>query len=235
MSRTIYACDVGTTRLQGDGLPSFAWARINPELAPLCVEVHYDIECLVGSIEADIKAGTSVALGLESPLFLPEPLPAADLFHGRTGEGRWAWCGQAGLPVTAQGIHLCAWVLRALHQRCGKASLFTLDPNHWPPSDGQHRLFLWEAFVAGPAHWQGNEPDRHMRDAATAAHFFSLHEHALAHLPLHGAAYPINLAAAAALWSGWLAAEELRWLHVPTLIVRPDSPCPLEPQLTCRP
>jgi|SRR5579862_6797382 len=78
--RTIYACDVGTTRPQRDGFPSFAWARIDPQLAPLCVETHYEIECLIGSITADIEAG-NVALPVDDRYRSAE-LPEVELDLG---------------------------------------------------------------------------------------------------------------------------------------------------------
>ena len=223
MGRMIYACDVGSIPRR-----RFAWARVNPELTPPYVEAHDNIDCLIELIAEDIKNGISIALGFESPLFLPEPLTAVDLFHGREVEGRWAWCGQPGLTVTAQGIHLSAWILRALRHRCGEGCLFTLDPNDWPPRGGQCRLFLWEAFVAGSAHGPRAEPESHKRDAATAANFFRLHEDGLADLPHLLAANPINLAAAVALWSGWLPAADLARMHQPMLVVRPQEPCKLQ-------
>jgi hypothetical protein len=223
--RMIYACDVGSTHRQRDGFPGFAWARVNPLPAPAHVEAHDSIDCLIELIAEEIENKKSVALGFESPLFLPEPCAAVDLFHAREGEGQ-AWCGWPGLTVTAQGIHLSAWILRALRERCGNACLLTLDPSQWPPRDGRCRLFLWEAFVAGQAHWRPGEPESHRRDAATAAHSFRVYEAAFP-MPIV-AANPINLAAAMALWSGWLPAEDMAWLHQPTLVVQPQEPYRLQ-------
>jgi hypothetical protein len=226
-TRVIYACDVGSTRRQRNGFPSFAWSRVNPQSSPLYFEAHYDIDCLIELIAADMKAGKSIALGLESPLFLPEPDASAHLFHCRGDEGRWAWCGRPGLAVTASGIHLSAWILRALHRVRSSDYLFTLDGRDWPPRGDRRLLFLWEAFVSGSAHWRKEGPDSHMHDAATAAHFFTLNEYTLSHLDEFKAETPINLAAAAALWSGWLPASDTEWLSKPTLILRPKEPCDL--------
>ena len=210
----IYACDVGTTRRSAEtGLPSFAWARLNPEDG--AVRVSSYIHRLVRQLESDIRQGYSVSLGFEAPLFIPVPEDWQDLSKGREGEGNRPWSASSGANVTTLGIHQSAWILRRLHECACDRCEFTLDWRRWWPSSGHEPiLFCWEAFVSGPAHG-----DEHLNDAATAAVFFSDNEQDLERASAVRADNVISLIGAVALWSGWTS--DLSVIHEPTLVIKP--------------
>jgi len=161
MHRAIYACDVGSVRSG-----TFAWARVEPgDGAPVA---SADIDDLVTRLVQDATDGMSIALGFESPLFMPVPANSGDLSCGRCGEGNRSMFAPAGAAVATLGIHEAAWILRAIHRQTHE---YTLDWNAWPPEGATRALLLWEAFVSGAAHG-----DTHERDAATAAVFFRTNE-----------------------------------------------------------
>lgn len=213
----IYACDVGTTQCSAKtGLPSFAWARVNPEDG--VIQVSSYIYRLVQQLESDIRQGYSIALGFEAPLFIPVPEDWKDLSKGREGDGNRPWSASSGAYVTTLGIHQSAWILKRLHESSFGKCEFTLDWRRWwPPSGHQPILFCWEAFVSGGAH-----SNDHIGDAATAAAFFSCYEQKLQEVREVKAKCTISLIGAAALWSGWVG--DLKVLHEPTLVVKPKEP-----------
>ena len=78
-------------------------------------------------------------------------------------------------------------------------------------------LFIWEAFVSGPAH-----STEHVRDAATASIAFAKAQGSLSAANAVSAATPISLIGAVAMWSGWT--EDVDVLHHPTLVIKPNEP-----------
>jgi hypothetical protein len=96
MKRAIYACDVGSTRVQSDGRPSFAWARVDPDDSGLRVVGSRQIRELTGCVGEDLRSGASVALGFEAPLFVPVPDDARRLSAGRTNEGSRSFAAPIG-------------------------------------------------------------------------------------------------------------------------------------------
>ncbi len=217
MKRVIYTCDVGSTRYQKKGRsPAFAWARLLPNKGIKSIQGSSDIEQLVRRLELDIKEGRSVALGFETPLFIPVPESSRDLSKGREGEGNRSFASTVGLAVCALGIHQSAWILKRLHESSSCRCDFTLDLHCWPPSCLRQVLFCWEAFVSGVAH-----SNQHVRDAATAVAFFFDNEQTLQKANAVRADNTISLIGAAALWSGWTS--DLQYLHGSTLVLKPHS------------
>lgn len=215
-NRLVYACDLGTTQcVPKTSLPSFAWARVNPENGTIQVSSY--IHKLVQQIESDIEQRRSIALGFEAPLFIPVPRDWKRLSKGREGEGNRPWSASSGAYVATLGIHQSAWILRGLHESSSGKCEFTLDWRRWwPPSDSQPILFCWEAFVSGPAH-----SDEHLRDAVTAAVFFSDNEQDLQGANALEAESVISLIGAVALWSGWT--DDLTLIYEPTLVIKPTE------------
>ncbi len=199
MIRRIYAVDVGSTRAG-----SFAWAARSSEGGETEeVVVSTNISLLAEWISRDLRQGVHVALGFEAPLSLPVPMSADDLFLARTNE-RLAWSGQVGALITAQAVHLAAWILREIHQRGAGGAILTTNPADWPPAFSTHPVLLcWEAFVAGSAHARQGD-DVHARDAATAVWAFLGHEANVRKAQRITSQHPLSLIAAAAMWEGWV-------------------------------
>ncbi len=210
---TIYAVDIGSTRARP---PSFAWASVRRE-APETVVGGVAIDDLVAAMREDLARGRSVALGLEAPLFLPIPAASRDLSRGRVGEGNRSFAAPAGAAVTTLGMHQAAWVLRALRQVGAGSPVFTLDWRRWPPPEETQLLFVWEAFVSGPAH-----STEHVRDAATAAIAFLGAEESLSAANAVCAENPMSLIGAVAIWSGWT--ENVDVLQQASLVIKPNEP-----------
>ncbi len=225
-NRSIYAVDIGTTRNGRAGGPAFAWASVGKDPIENGVACSSDIEQLVLEIGRDLLASRSVALGLESPLFIPVPDDPTRLSCGREGESDRSWAAPAGLAVTTLGVHQSAWILRRLAQQFSCSVRLTLDYHLWPPRDGTPILLLWEAFVSGAAHRE------HARDAASAATYFLANEGSLEAVTAGQAETPISLIGAAALWSGW--SQDLNLLHTGTLVLRPPV-CFEGKLLPCKP
>lgn len=199
LNRRIYAVDVGSTRAG-----SFAWAARATEGGQAeVVVVSTNISLLAEWISRDLRQGVHVALGFEAPLSLPVPMSADDLFLARTNE-RLAWSGQVGALITAQAVHLAAWILREIHQRGAGGAILTTNPADWPPAfSTQPVLLCWEAFVSGSAHARRGD-DAHARDAATAVWTFIGHEANLRNAQRITSQHPLSLVAAAAMWAGWV-------------------------------
>ena len=214
--RIIYACDVGSTRCCAKtGLPSFAWARVNPEDG--AIQVSSYIDKLVQHLESDIQQGCSIALGFEAPLFIPVPEDWKDLSRRREGEGNRSFASPVGLSVCTLGIHQSAWILRSLYKSSSHECDFTLDLKRWPPSGQRPVVFCWEAFVSGSAHSK-----QHLMDAATAVSFFYENETNLGNINAVSAEKPLSLIWSVALWSGWVS--DFEFMDKPTLVIKPKEP-----------
>jgi hypothetical protein len=209
----VFACDVGSTRPGG----GFAWATTigNNE----AVHVSADVRALVAAVSAALSAGLSVALGFEAPLFIPVPRETGRLFKARQGEPL-SWSSGFGPLTMAQALHLSAWILRELlpHREAGVR--FATDPRRWPPGDEQ-LLFCWEAFIAGTAHGDKNDPECHVRDAATALRAFTASAPRLSDASAISAEETQSVNGAAAAWSGWASPSALR---EPVVVLKANSP-----------
>jgi hypothetical protein len=209
--RVIYGCDVGSTRPNTN---AFAWVRCLPD--PNAIPAgSSSIEGLVQNITNDAQAGRSVALGFESPLFIPEPLEAENLSRGREGEADRSFAAPAGGYVATLGVHQSAWILRKLFQAFGNTHRFTTAMDQWPPSDEPPVFFCWEAFVSGRAH-----SEEHVRDAATAVMAFINEEQRLKKANAVTAEIRLSLIHAVALWSGW--STDIGGLHDDCLVIKPE-------------
>jgi hypothetical protein len=215
--RVIYACDVGSTRPNTN---AFAWVRCLPD--PNAIPAgSSSIEGLVQNIINDARAGRSIALGFESPLFIPEPLEAENLSRGREGEADRSFAAPAGGYVATLGVHQSAWILRELFQAFSNTHRFTTAMDQWPPSDEPPVFFCWEAFVSGRAH---SEKKEHIRDAATAVMAFISEEQRLEEADAVTAGNPLSLIHAVALWSGW--STDIGGLHGECLVIKPEQKYP---------
>lgn len=174
-----------------------------------------DIDACETLLQQDLRSGRRVALGIESPLFLPVPAGSNGLSRGRKGDGDRSCFAPAGGYVATLGVHELAYLLRNLR---GMAA--TTDVETW--LKGGPRLLVWEAFVSGPAHTQTND---HTADAATAAAEFvaRYRKRALvSDVALHPNSRSFSLAGAVLLWAG--LAESVRVLESEPLVVKPSEP-----------
>lgn len=156
----------------------------------------------------------SIALGFESPLFMPIPRSSAELSRGRHCEGNRSMFAPVGGYVTTVGVHETGWVLEAIRGQAAAVLRYTLDWRQWPPTSDARILLVWEAFVSGDAH-----SNSHERDAATAAVFFRDNANNLDAANAVTADNPLCLVHAAALWAGW--ADDLERLHQGCIVLRP--------------
>lgn len=209
MNRVIYACDIGSIRAG-----HFAWARVVPGQGT--PHVSRSIDHLVTQLSEDAYEGSkSIAIGFESPPFMPVPAGSASLGHGRENEGNRSMFAAVGASVTTLGIHEAVWILRALRDTTHSRLQYTFDWTLWPRNVEAPYLPVWEAFVAGAAHGRA-----HICDAATAAMFFSDNENDLGRVNAVDAERPLCLIHAVALWANWSA--ELSGFNGNCLVLKPE-------------
>ena len=215
MNRVIYAIDVGSTLSNRKREVAFAWAQIYAH-KPHDVVADKDINKLADAIRADLQSGLSISLGFEAPLFIPIPSNAGNLSRARCGEKDRPWSAQAGLAVATLAVHQVAWLLKDLSD-LKRMCLLSTEPEDWPPKDNRQILYCWEAFVSGAAH-----SEEHLRDAATAAKYFLVHENTLLSANAVSANDSLSLFHSAAIWAGWL--DDVRSLTKQLLVLRPTEP-----------
>lgn len=116
----------------------------------------------------DLDAGLPLALGFESPLWIPYATDSAVLGKARPGEagvgtGRSrAWSASAGAAVATYGLQQVVYVLHHIATEVATRPWVTLDPEQL--RTGAADLLLWEAFVSGRA-----KTGTHAGDAEAAA------------------------------------------------------------------
>jgi hypothetical protein len=149
----IYAVDVGSVK-QGN----FAWAS-----SARAGDCH--METLIAAIAEDFAASRAVALGFESPLWVPMADDPEQLTCARRGEGSRSWSAGAGCGALATGLVQSTWVLDRL-RRAAPSAVAYLEWSSFAVASGP-RLLIWEAFVSGKA--KGID---HGHDAAIAVDAF---------------------------------------------------------------
>lgn len=130
---------------------------------------------LVGKLDRILSGGGRIALGIESPLYVPRRAAPAEVRKGRIHEGNRAWSASAGCTALATGLVQLDWMLREIKERHPKL----LGTTRWTEFGTKGRnLFLWEGFVTGS---QGDQVDlpfvtgehtAHSKDALAAAILF---------------------------------------------------------------
>lgn len=174
---------------------------------------------LAQHIVEDLKNGISVALGYESPLFIPCRQNDTELGQARQGEctketGNRPWSASAGATVLATGLQSLAWILRQIKNACPDMSATT---NWHSFARREAGLLIWEAFVSGS---EKASPPSHEGDARLAMESFQF-----GLSQKGGPTSAINdesvfsLAGAAVLFAG--LSSDLGLLKQPTLVVRP--------------
>lgn len=199
----IFCVDVGSRE-------NFGWACLQDGRS----STGPTIEDLVEQLGVVADARLPIAIGFESPLFIPCPSKPQRLGKGREGEGPRPWSANAGSLVAVHCLQQMCWLLDRLRGRYPEQSLATLSWNEF--IKGGYDLFVWEAFVTEKA-----KTDSHEGDALAAARAL---QEALPS-PMDRSSVkcenPISIAGLALLWSGWTG--NLRVLHEPTLVIKPTS------------
>lgn len=154
----VAAVDVGK-------LANVGWWRI----AGIDASGGRDLDDLVTYLATDLRAGRSVALGFEAPLFIPNPPAASGLGRQRVGEAGRPWCAGAGTIALAFGVQQAAYVMHRLARVLDRPIRGGMDAEDL--FDGSLDLLIWEAFVSAGAK-DRTATDPHISDARAAAEEF---------------------------------------------------------------
>lgn len=205
---SVYCCDVGSVKKN-----AFGWAKVSTA-DPTRVETDTNIDNMIAHVGADLREGRKLALGFESPLFIPAAQTLRELSCGRDGDRDRSCFAPAGGYVALLGLHELLYVLA----RTTPLPRFTLDWLPWRETGTD--VLLWEAFVSGKAHTKKGE---HCQDAATAAVAFleSLETGFALKVEVRQPRLVFSLAGAALLWAG--ASTDLSLLSASTLVIKPDG------------
>lgn len=201
----VFCADIGS-------VPSgnFAWARRIPGQG---VEPHApaSIAALGDEVIKLLAEGKPVALGFETPLFVPVPEDPKKLAKARPADaGAPAWSGTPGATALAQALVQVPWLLRRIHAELPEIPAFF----DWESfADAQTGLLLWEAFVSGEA-----KGGSHEKDAAAGVTAFCDQLPDVGDAIAFDTPSPFSLVAAAAMWAGF--AVEVAALRVPCVLVR---------------
>lgn len=177
-----------------------------------------DPRALAAAVALDLNSGNRVALGYESPLFVPADRDPNSLGRSRDGEcqqatGNRPFTAGAGAAVLATGIQSIAWVLRETKHLAPNATAST----RWADfRGGACPLFVWEAFVSGS---EKAYPPSHGGDAALAiAAFRQVSSRDDNPTRVH-CSKAFSLVGAAVVWSG--LSNDLTLLAEPCVVLRP--------------
>ena len=181
-------------------------------------ESALDPRGLAEAVAKDLNSGKKVALGYESPLFVPTDIDPHSLGCARDGEcqqatGNRPFTAGAGAAVLATGIQSLAWVLRETK----KLAPNTTASTRWDDfRGGSCQLFVWEAFVSGS---EKAYPPSHSGDAALAIAAFRKVSSDENNPTRIRCSVAFSLVGAAVVWSG--LSKDLTLLEEPGVVLRP--------------
>jgi hypothetical protein len=205
MDLTVCCADIGSVK---NG--NFGWAlRDYPE--PLReVPERASISEFAEAIEERLRAGRSVALGFECPLFVPFREQPDELTSARRGEGNRAWSAGAGASSLVTGLVETAWLLAHIRESLTPVPKLTMSWDEF--TEVPVALFLWEAFVSRDA-----KAGSHHGDAGVAVESFcnALPDPSQDNMIDEKSVF--SLIGAAALRGGWDVPEEV--LSAPCIVV----------------
>lgn len=133
-----YAIDMGTP-CDSKGHNNFGWACISQGRK----QSGDDIDQLAIALDRDLGSG-SVALGIEAPIVLPLRSEPKTLTKARPGESNRPWSAGAGASVAVITMPITHYLL-SKRGNCRRVVFSRKEATC--PGD----LFVWEAFVTGPA------------------------------------------------------------------------------------
>jgi hypothetical protein len=204
----IYVADAGSA-----SKGNFHWTS-----SRVVEESTTDPQGLASAVAADLKSGKKVALGYESPLFVPVDTSSSSLGCARNGEceeatGNRPFTAGAGATVLATGIQSLAWVLREIKQLAPTTKAST----RWSDfREDTFNLFVWEAFVSGS---EKAYPPSHSGDAALAIAAFRQVKSSVENPTRILSANAFSLVGAALVWSG--LSTDVTLLAEPCVVIRP--------------
>lgn len=173
---------------------------------------------LAESIVSDLQANRRVALGYESPLFVPCDVAAEKLGKARIGEcekatGSRPFNAGAGASILATGIQSLAWVLRRVKALNNDVAATTV----WREFEqGDALIFVWEAFVSGS---EKAYPPSHAGDARLAIKAFRSGRSGVCPDTRISCVDALSLAGAAIIYAG--LSTNFSLLSEPCVVVRP--------------
>ncbi len=180
----IIAVDVG-------GPEKIGWAASNGRTGS-----GADLDMVLRDAALRLTSGEPVALGFEAPIWTPRRDALSGITSRRGGAEiifNRAWSTSAGACVLAAGLGLMPWCFSQIAGQTSERHATTLPSRFATAGRG---LFVWEAFVSGPAKASAHDDDAAL--ALTAFEARSLdHQSDIPDEPA------INLAAAALLATGW--------------------------------
>jgi hypothetical protein len=207
----VYCADIGSVRTK-----KFAWATDAPLPASDSQLSATSIDDLCTAVEHSLRRKQRVALGFETPLFIPVPAESKDLGRARAGEGDKPWSASAGAAVLATGMAQTAWILSKLRTALPDEKLYV----DWEAfSAAKSGLFIWEAFVSGASKPKASKGNPHVADASAAIDAFRISIAGATEKPPVGAENPLSLIGAAALWAGWTYNTSV--LRAQPVVIRP--------------
>lgn len=130
-----------------------------------------DLNAFVSPIAECLKAGQTVAVGFECPLYIPRRTDIECMTSPRLGEVGLNWCGGPGASVLATGLAQVNWCL----VRVAELAPEVRGTTRWDDfAAGRAPLYCWEAFITsrtGEIVDPGNvdELPSHQRDALCGA------------------------------------------------------------------
>lgn len=198
----LFCADVGSIK---NG--NFGWAAKLSEGINLDGTDINDFAC---EIAKQIKRGCKVAIGFESPMFVPIKKDPLLVNSSRNGEGNRSWSAGAGTGALATGLVEVIWVLNKVAALIDKRPAITFDWNDFKTS---RSILLWEAFVTSSS--KGKD---HADDAKIAIAAF------INALPDPTAINAIDepdvfsLAGAAAIRTGW--SKDISLIHQSCLVIK---------------
>ena len=181
-------------------------------------ESSRDPRGLAQAVAEDLKSGKNVALGYESPLFVPVECEPQSLGCARVGEcqeatGNRPFNAGAGAAVLATGIQSLCWVLREIKSLAPNAIAST----RWDDFvGGVCKLLVWEAFVSGS---EKAYPASHAGDAALAIAAFRQVRSSKENPTRICCGNAFSLVGSAVVWSG--LSTDVTLLKEPCVVLRP--------------
>jgi hypothetical protein len=173
-----------------------------------------DLDVLLTRLANGLRQ-SPLALGLESPQFIPLGDAPPDLTSARFGEKKKPWSAAAGATVAMTGLAILIYCLRKLSRDVSGIECF-LD---WSdPPQQPRQLLLFEAFVSGAA--KGKD---HIDDAKIAAREFMNRRTRSLYTDV-SADRAFSIAGAAMLACG--CSTDLKDLHKQSLVVMPEQKVP---------
>lgn len=200
---SIFCADVGSIKSK-----KFGWAASISENTQVLTGT--DIEIFASKISESINNGHKVAIGFESPLFVPMRKDPTFVNSARNGEGNRSWSAGAGTGALATGLVEVLWVMNKVTEQVGKPQRAEVNWNSFLTSDS---VFLWEAFVSSTS-----KGESHAEDAVIAIDCF---KQVLPDLDAANAideSSVLSLVGAAALRAGW--SENINILSKPCIVIK---------------